>query len=65
MNRLDDGDSIKEHEASYICYKLFPYRSLWQVEDPENAAFLLNFFASFADQLPSNSELKDSWLDLQ
>lgn len=31
----------------------------WQVEDPDNANYLLEFLGSFADQIPSNAEMKD------
>ena len=30
-----------------------------EVEDEENFKFLLSFFATFADQIPNNGELKD------
>jgi hypothetical protein len=34
-----------------------------EVEYEENADFLLAFLANFADQLPHNQELKDSYID--
>lgn len=36
-----------------------------QVEYAENANFLLQFMAAFADQVPTNYELKDSLIKSQ
>ncbi|CAK9038659.1 unnamed protein product [Durusdinium trenchii] len=47
LTRLDDGDVVREHE----------------VESPDNADFLISFFAAVGDQIPTNTELKDcSWI---
>ena len=37
----------------------FLFAPLGQVEKDENAAFLMDFLASFADQVPTDSELTD------
>lgn len=49
--------------ATYMrCWKLPVWWSM-EVEYEENADFLLAFLANFADQLPHNQELKDSYID--